>query len=128
MATPELIPDPAQAPNWISASRRAPQQLSAEGRKVRGWSRSPAVELFEEQGPSYRESVLPAAVRKRVVVEASGSFRLAQSTGGFDGCDRLRSIRFGVLGPWRCLTREFGFTVANVVRHGQGSLSVEFVF
>jgi len=31
----------------------------------------PCVELFEEQEESYKESVLPSSVKKRVVVEAA---------------------------------------------------------
>jgi len=52
----ELILIGSRAPNWISASRRPPKQLSAKGRKVRV-SLDPCVELFEEQDASYRESV-----------------------------------------------------------------------
>jgi transketolase len=43
---------------------KAAAQLRAEGRNVRVVS-MPCVELFEEQDAAYRESVLPAAVRKQ---------------------------------------------------------------
>jgi transketolase len=52
---------------------KAAAELRGEGHNVRVVS-IPCVELFEEQEPSYRESVIPAAVRKRLVVEASSSF------------------------------------------------------
>ena len=44
----------------------------------------PCVELFEEQEESYKESVLPSSVKKRVVVEAAHSFGWHKYT-GFDG-------------------------------------------
>ena len=34
----------------------------------------PCMDLFEEQSPEYKESVLPKAVRKRVAVEALSDF------------------------------------------------------
>jgi len=91
---------------------KAAQQLSAEGRKVRVVS-IPCVELFEEQDASYRESVLPAAVRKRVVVEASGSFGWHKYS-GFDGAT-VSIDRFGASAPGAVCLEKFGFTVANVV-------------
>ena len=53
----------------------ASKEISKLGKKVRVIS-MPCVELFEEQDESYRESVLPSNVRKRVVVEAAHSLSL----------------------------------------------------
>jgi transketolase len=71
------------------------------------------VELFEEQDASYREAVLPVAVRKRVVVEASGSFGWHKYS-GFDG-DTVSIDRFGASAPGGVCLEKFGFTVDNVV-------------
>jgi transketolase len=73
----------------------------------------PCVELFDEQDAAYRESVLPAAVRKRVVVEASSLFGCHKFT-GFDGATVLID-RLGASAPGPLCMQKFGFTVDNVV-------------
>jgi transketolase len=91
---------------------KAAASLRSEGRQVRVVS-MPCVELFEEQDSAYRESVLPAAVRRRVVVEASSSFGWHKYS-GFDGA--VVSIdRFGASAPGPLCMEKFGFTVENVV-------------
>ncbi len=91
---------------------KAAASLRAEGRQVRVVS-MPCIELFEEQDAAYRESVLPAAVRRRVVVEASTSFGWHKYS-GFDGA--VVSIdRFGASAPGPLCMEKFGFTVENVV-------------
>ncbi|MBC1261645.1 transketolase [Synechococcus sp. BSF8S] len=91
---------------------KAAKVLSSEGHNVRVVS-MPCVELFEEQAPAYRESVLPAAVRKRLVVEASGSFGWHKYV-GLDG-DTVSVDRFGASAPGALCLEKFGFTVENVV-------------
>jgi transketolase len=91
---------------------KAAAQLRAEGRNVRVVS-MPCVELFEEQDAAYRESVLPAACRKRLVVEASSSFGWHKYT-GFEG-DSVSVDRYGASAPGPVLMEQFGFTVDNVV-------------
>lgn len=91
---------------------KAAAVLSAEGQAVRVVS-MPCVELFEEQDAAYRESVLPAAVRKRVVVEASSSFGWHKYT-GFDGAS-VSIDSFGASAPGGVCLEKFGFTVDNVV-------------
>jgi transketolase len=91
---------------------KAAASLRSEGRQVRVVS-MPCIELFEEQDAAYRESVLPAAVRRRVVVEASSSFGWHKYS-GFDGA--VVSIdRFGASAPGPLCMEKFGFTVENVV-------------
>jgi transketolase len=91
---------------------KAAASLRSEGRQVRVVS-MPCIELFEEQDSAYRESVLPAGVRRRVVVEASSSFGWHKYT-GFDGA--VVSIdRFGASAPGPLCMEKFGFTVENVV-------------
>ncbi len=73
----------------------------------------PCWELFEEQSAEYRESVLPAAVTKRVAVEAATSFGWAKYTGTagkFVGIDS-----FGASAPAPTLYEKFGITVDAVV-------------
>ena len=91
---------------------KAAAQLRAEGKNVRVVS-MPCVDLFEEQDAAYRESVLPAACRKRLVVEASSSFGWHKYT-GFEG-DTVSIDRFGASAPGPLLMEKFGFTVENVL-------------
>ncbi|WP_296415519.1 transketolase [Vulcanococcus sp. DEBay_Sum29NL08_54] len=91
---------------------QAAAKLRAEGKNVRVVS-MPCVDLFEEQDAAYRESVLPAACRKRLVVEASSSFGWHKYT-GFEG-DTVSIDRFGASAPGPLLMEKFGFTVDNVV-------------
>jgi len=91
---------------------QAAKQLTAEGKKVRVVS-MPCVELFDEQSDAYKEEVLPAAVRKRIVVEAAEAFGWHRFI-GLDG-DSVTMNRFGASAPGGVLMEKFGFTVENVV-------------
>ena len=108
--TPELIL--IGTGTELELCTKAAAQLRAEGKNVRVVS-MPCVELFEEQDAAYRESVLPAAVRQRLVVEASSSFGWHKYT-GLDGAS-VSIDRFGASAPGPLLMEKFGFTVDNVV-------------
>ena len=113
--TPELIL--IGTGTELELCTKAAAQLRAEGKNVRVVS-MPCVELFEEQDAAYRESVLPAAVRKRVVVEALSSFGWHKYT-GFDGAC-ISIDRFGASAPGPVCMEKFGFTVDNVVATAKG--------
>jgi transketolase len=73
----------------------------------------PCVDLFDEQSAEYRESVLPAATTRRMVVEAGvadGWWRYLGS-GGRAIC--MNS--FGESAPAEILFEHFGFSVDNVL-------------
>ncbi|KPK48336.1 MAG: transketolase [Thiotrichales bacterium SG8_50] len=83
------------------------------GKKVRVVS-MPSVDAFEAQDDKYRESVIPANVTARVVVEAGvtdGWYKYAGLNGKIIGINR-----FGESAPAGELFKEFGFTVENVVK------------
>lgn len=73
----------------------------------------PSWEVFEKQSPEYKESVLPANVRKRVAVEALSAFGWDKYT-GFDG-KIIAMDSFGASAPYDALLEKFNFTVENVV-------------
>ena len=90
----------------------AAQKLAADGKAVRVVS-LPCWELFEEQDQSYRDSVLPPAVTKRVAVEAGihqGWERYTTTSGKFVGVDK-----FGASAPYERLAKEYGLTVEHVL-------------
>ena len=73
----------------------------------------PSTDVFEQQDAEYRQSVLPAEVGARVVVEASHKdwwYKYAGLEGAIIGMES-----FGESAPAEQLFAEFGFTVENVV-------------
>jgi transketolase len=98
---------------------QAAEQLTNEGKKVRVVS-MPSWELFEAQDAAYKESVLPKAVTKRVVVEAGVTFgwcKYAGAEGEIIGIDR-----FGASAPGGVCLEKFGFTLENVVAKAKAVL------
>lgn len=94
----------------VSLCVKAQEQLAALGVRARVVS-MPAWNLFEDQDAAYRESVLPAEVRKRVTVEAGCS--LGWHKWAADGTV-IAIDRFGASAPGELLMRKFGFTAENV--------------
>ncbi len=99
---------------------QAAKQLTAMGHRIRVVS-MPSMELFEEQSPAYQDSVLPTAVRKRLVVEAAAAFGWHKYI-GLDG-DSVTMARFGASAPGATCLEKFGFTTANVVAKAQALLA-----
>ncbi|MGW8247182.1 MAG: transketolase [Acidiferrobacterales bacterium] len=95
----------------------AAEQMS--GKKIRVVS-MPSVDAFEAQDASYRESVLPAGVTSRVVVEAGVPDAWYQYVGMNGAVVGIK--RFGESAPAGELFKEFGFTVDNVVKAVEGVL------
>ncbi|RTE67202.1 transketolase [Amphritea opalescens] len=86
--------------------------LEAEGKQVRVVS-MPCTDLFDKQDAAYRESVLPAAVKARVAVEAAQADYWYKYV-GLDGAI-VGMTTFGESAPASDLFKLFGFTVENVV-------------
>jgi transketolase len=98
----------------------ARELLAAEGIAARVVS-MPSPGLFGTQPANYREAVLPAAVRARVVVEAG-------ATRGWEGvagpCGRVLGIdHFGASAPGGEVMRQFGFTPENVAELARASIA-----
>jgi len=91
---------------------KAADELSAKGIDARVIS-MPSFELFDAQDATYKESVMPNAVRARVAVEALTSFGWHKYV-GLDG-DVISLDTFGASGNAETLFKQFGFTVENVV-------------
>ena len=98
----------------------AAAELEASGVAARVVS-FPCQEWFEEQDAAYRESVLPAAVRARVSVEAGLGLTWRPYVG-----DAGRSVsieHFGASADYKTLYREFGITTEAVVAAAKESLA-----
>lgn len=87
-------------------------ELEKEGKSVRVVS-IPCMDIFEAQSPEYIESVLPAAVRTRLAVEAANPMPWYKYV-GLDG-DVVAMTTFGASAPAKVLFEHFGFSLANVV-------------
>jgi transketolase len=87
-------------------------ELTAQGKAVRVVS-IPCTEQFELQSAEYKESVLPAAVTKRVAIEA-GIADYWYKYVGLNGAV-VGMTTFGESAPADKLFEMFGFTVKNVV-------------
>ncbi len=88
------------------------EQLSKEGINARVVS-MPSWELFDRQDQSYRDSVLPPAVKARVSVEMATVFGWERYVGTSGRMIGMHS--FGASAPIKALQKHFGFTVENVV-------------
>jgi transketolase len=96
----------------VSLCVAAAEELDTQGIKARVVS-MPCWEQFERQDKSYRESVLPPAVKARVSVEAGATFgweRYVGSEGVAIGIDR-----FGESAPGGEVLIELGITAENIV-------------
>lgn len=103
----------------VELAAKAADELRAKGKKIRVVS-MPSTNVFDSQDASYRESVLPAAVTKRVAVEAGvtdGWWKYVGTAGKVVGIDH-----FGESAPAGQLFKEFGFTVDNVVKNVEAIL------
>jgi transketolase len=94
----------------VSLCVKAQETLAAQGVRARVVS-MPSWNLFEAQDETYRERVLPAAVKKRVTVEAGASqgWHRWASEGVIIAIDH-----YGASAPGEEIMKNFGFTPENV--------------
>jgi transketolase len=107
--TPEAIVIATGSEVGIAAD--AVRAANAKGRKIRLVS-MPSTNTFDRQDDAYKESVLPAAVTRRVAVEAgvrAAWWHYVGLKGEIVGIDH-----FGASAPAKVLFKEFGFTVEKV--------------
>ena len=97
----------------VAPAAEAVRQLNDTGRRVRLVS-MPSSDVFDAQDAAWRESVLPAAVTRRVAVEAGATqswWRYVGLGGRVLGIDR-----FGASGKAADLFKQYGLTGANVTQ------------
>lgn len=74
----------------------------------------PSWDLFEKQDQSYKDSVLPKDVKKRLAIEMGASLGWHKYTG--DEGSVLAIDTFGASAPGNTVIEKYGFTVENVVK------------
>jgi transketolase len=98
----------------------AQQRLARDNINARVVS-MPSWELFREQEQSYRDGVLPHAVKSRLAVEAGAPLGWRDWVG--DGGDVIGITRFGASAPANELFRQYGFTVEHIVERAKKILT-----
>lgn len=96
----------------VGIAAEAVRSMNAKGRKIRLVS-MPSTNRFDAQDAAYKESVLPAAVTRRVAVEAgvrTDWWRYVGLEGQVLGIDH-----FGASAPAKVLFSKFGFTAEKVI-------------
>ena len=91
----------------------AADQLTNDGMKVRVVSMV-CCDLFDEQPAAYKESVFPAAVTKRVSIEAGSTYGWAKYTGTHG--HNIGVDTFGASAPAPILYEKFGITADAIVK------------
>ncbi|WP_110709925.1 transketolase [Salinicola sp. CR57] len=100
----------------VGLAMDAATELEGKGKKVRVVS-MPCTSAFDEQDESYRESVLPSDVRKRLAVEAAIPSTWYKYV-GLDG-DVIGMTTYGESAKAGDLFKHFGFTVDKVVARAE---------
>ncbi len=104
----------------VSLALEAAKLLAVQGKKTRVVNLA-CWELFEKESADYRESVLPAAVTKRLAIEAAAPFGWSRYVGPHGRVHGM--TRFGASAPYEVLAEKFGFTPANIARIGEEILA-----
>ena len=116
--TPELIL--IATGSEVELAVEAYETLTREGKLVRVVS-MPATDAFDKQDSSYKETVLPSSVTKRIAIEAGIAdywYKYVGLTGKVIGM-----TSFGESAPAELLFKEFGFTVENVLAQAKSLLN-----
>lgn len=98
----------------------AARQLNAQNKNVRVVS-MPSTDYFDAQDKTYRESVLPSHVKKRIAIEAGAKdywYKYVGLEGKVIGLDR-----FGESAPADTAFKALGFTVENIIEITETLLS-----
>ncbi len=96
----------------VSCVMDAADTLRKEGVDARVVS-MPSMELFDGQSDEYKESVLPAACRKRVSIEAGSTMSWYRYV-GLDGV-AIGIDTYGASGPFSVVFEKYGITADSVV-------------
>jgi transketolase len=96
----------------VSLALSAKKALDGKGIPARVVS-MPSWELFREQPTSYRNQVLPPAVKARLAVEAGSPQGWREYVG--DQGDIIGINEFGASAPGSVVMERYGFTVDNIV-------------
>jgi transketolase len=115
--TPEVIL--IASGSEVALALNAHETLVAEGIRSRVVS-MPSWEIFEQQTPEYRESVLPAQVTARIAIEQGSTFGWERYVGHSGRIIGMKT--FGASAPLKELQRKFGFEPEGVLMAAKQAL------
>ncbi|HEY7796847.1 MAG TPA: transketolase [Microbacteriaceae bacterium] len=101
----------------VSIALQAKSELEQSGKKINVVS-MPSFELFDAQDQSYKDSVLPPKVTKRVSVEAGLAMPWGKYVGSSGASVSIET--FGASASYEVLYEKYGMTVSNVVKTFEG--------
>lgn len=104
----------------VHTALEAASLLEREGIAVRVVS-MPSWELFDRQPPSYRDEVLPPAVKTRIAVEAGSAQGWCRYV--TDEGDTVTIDRFGASAPYKVIYEKFGITAEAVAARARALLN-----
>jgi transketolase len=123
-----LVDAKSQKPQVILIATGSEVQLAVAARKILEADgiatrvvSAPCLEWFEEQSDSYKEQVLPKAIKARVSVEAGLSLGWSKYVGA-NGVS-VSIEHFGASADYKTLFREFGMTTESVVLAAKQALN-----
>ncbi len=96
----------------VSLAAQAHEKLVADGIRSRVVS-MPSWDIFEQQTPAYRDSVLPPGVKARVAIEQASTFGWERYVGEHGRVIGMQT--FGASAPLKELQKKFGFEPDVVV-------------
>jgi transketolase len=123
-----ILVEPAGTPDLIliasgsevSLARDAAKLLEAKGTRTRVVSMV-SFHLFDKQDDAYRESVLPAAVKARVSIEAAATLGWKKYVG--DAGITYGLDHFGTSAPLADIEKAYGFTPEHIAEVASGLLA-----
>ena len=104
----------------VSIAIAARELLAKEAIAARVVS-APSLEWFALEGDSYRESILPKAVKARVSIEAGVGIGWREYVG--DSGEIISLDHFGASASAGELFKEYGFTAENIVAAAKRSIA-----
>jgi transketolase len=116
--TPELIL--IATGSELGTAVQAYETLRGEGIRCRVVS-MPSWDLFEQQSPAYRESVLPSSVTARLAIEQSSTMGWERYIGPKGRVIGMHT--FGASAPLKALQSKFGFDAASILMVAREMLS-----
>jgi transketolase len=104
----------------VALALEAGKRIAAENGTIVRVVSMPCWELFELQGPEYRDEVLPPEVRARLSIEPGVPLGWKEWVG--DHGDTLALDRYGASAPGNEVLERLGFNIDNVIARASGLL------
>lgn len=96
----------------VNLATKVAKELEKDGIQLRVVS-LPCVSLFEQQSKKYQNTIIPSAVKKRLVIEAAASYGWHKYA--LKDNQMLTIDKYGASAPGNRVMEEYGFSVENTI-------------